>query len=82
MELRSETVSSCEWMSVKEASRWASQYLQREIEESNILYLVQYGRVRKTHSMDYKYIGTIWKTITRIAATAVNRNGKKSLVMI
>jgi hypothetical protein len=39
-----------EWITPREASRWASLYLQREIDESNIIYLVQYGRIRKNTS--------------------------------
>ncbi len=34
-------------LTIKEASQWASDFLQREISESNISYLVQYGKVRK-----------------------------------
>lgn len=34
-------------VTLKEASRWASEFLKREINESNISYLVQYGKVRK-----------------------------------
>lgn len=34
-------------LTIKEASRWASDFLKRAISESNISYLVQYGRVRK-----------------------------------
>jgi len=34
-------------LSLKEASLWASKYLNREITISNIYYLVQYGRIPK-----------------------------------
>lgn len=34
-------------LTIKEASRWASNFLKRDISESNISYLVQYGKVRK-----------------------------------
>jgi hypothetical protein len=34
-------------LTIKEASRWASDFLRRDISESNISYLVQYGKVRK-----------------------------------
>lgn len=34
-------------MTIKEASKWASEYLGRNITESNINYLVQYARVKK-----------------------------------
>ncbi len=36
-----------ELMTIKEASRWASEYLQRDVTTSNISYLIQYGRVKK-----------------------------------
>jgi len=32
---------------IKEASRWATDYLKREVSKSNISYLIQYGKVRK-----------------------------------
>ncbi|MCX5887357.1 MAG: DNA methyltransferase [Proteobacteria bacterium] len=34
-------------LTIKEASRWASDFLRRDIGESNISYLVQYGKVKK-----------------------------------
>ena len=34
-------------LTIKEASRWASDFLKRDVSESNISYLVQYGKVRK-----------------------------------
>lgn len=34
-------------LTIKEASQWASNFLKRDISESNISYLVQYGKVRK-----------------------------------
>ncbi|MBI2623152.1 MAG: site-specific DNA-methyltransferase [Candidatus Liptonbacteria bacterium] len=35
------------FFTIKEASRWASDFLKRDISESNISYLVQYGKVKK-----------------------------------
>ena len=34
-------------LTIKEASHWASDFLKRDISESNISYLVQYGKVKK-----------------------------------
>lgn len=34
-------------LTIKQASKWASDYLGNEITQSNISYLIQYGRVRK-----------------------------------
>lgn len=36
-----------ELLTIPEASQWASRFLKREINESNISYLVQYGKIRK-----------------------------------
>ncbi len=36
-----------ELLTIKQASKWASQYLRRNVTPSNISYLIQYGRVRK-----------------------------------
>ncbi|OGQ48662.1 MAG: restriction endonuclease subunit M [Deltaproteobacteria bacterium RIFCSPLOWO2_02_FULL_47_10] len=38
-------------VTVKEASKWAMGFLQKEISESNISYLIQYGKIRK-HNID------------------------------
>ena len=34
-------------LSIKEASQWASNFLKRDVSESNISYLLQYGKVKK-----------------------------------
>ena len=36
-----------ELLSIKQASIWASDYLEKNVTTSNISYLIQYGRVRK-----------------------------------
>ena len=40
-------VSDQEYLSLKEASEWATNYTKKRITTSNILYLVQYGRIKK-----------------------------------
>ncbi len=39
--------SGAELVSIQEASRWASAYVNRQITTANISYLIQYGRIRK-----------------------------------
>ena len=34
-------------INLREASEWASEYLNRKVTNSNISYLLQYGRIRK-----------------------------------
>ena len=34
-------------LTIKQASRWASEFLKRDIADSNISYLIQYGKVKK-----------------------------------
>ena len=34
-------------LTIKQASKWASEYLHRNVTPSNISYLIQYGRVKK-----------------------------------
>jgi len=34
-------------LTIREASQWASDFLKRDVSESNISYLVQYGKVKK-----------------------------------
>ncbi|MCX8506394.1 MAG: site-specific DNA-methyltransferase, partial [Alphaproteobacteria bacterium] len=36
-----------ELLSIREASKWASDLLKRDISESNITYLIQYGKIRR-----------------------------------
>jgi len=36
-----------ELLSIKEASLWATEYLKKRVTESNISYLIQYGRIRR-----------------------------------
>src|SRR5690606_42051769 len=36
-----------ELLSIKEASKWATEHLDKNITPSNISYLIQYGRVKK-----------------------------------
>ncbi|MBM2815972.1 MAG: hypothetical protein HW421_2734 [Ignavibacteria bacterium] len=36
-----------DFISLKEASYWASEYLKKNVTVSNISYLIQYGRIRK-----------------------------------
>lgn len=36
-----------ELLSIKEASQWATEYLEKNITTSNISYLIQYGRIKK-----------------------------------
>lgn len=36
-----------ELLSIKEASKWASNYLNKQVTSSNISYLIQYGKVKK-----------------------------------
>jgi hypothetical protein len=36
-----------ELLTIKQASIWASKYTRRNVTESNISYLIQYGKVRK-----------------------------------
>ncbi|MDP8221615.1 MAG: hypothetical protein P9X26_09725, partial [Candidatus Stygibacter frigidus] len=34
-------------LNLKEASRWATDYIKRDVTASNISYLIQYGRIKK-----------------------------------
>jgi hypothetical protein len=36
-----------ELLSIKEASQWATEYLDKNVTTSNISYLIQYGRIKK-----------------------------------
>ena len=36
-----------EMLTIKEASQWASRYLEKNVTASNISYLIQYGRIPK-----------------------------------
>ena len=34
-------------LSIPEASKWATEYLEKDVSTANISYLVQYGKVKK-----------------------------------
>jgi len=39
-----------ELLTIKQASRWASEYLKKNVTPSNISYLIQYGRIKKNEN--------------------------------
>ncbi|MDR1460000.1 MAG: site-specific DNA-methyltransferase [Bacteroidales bacterium] len=41
-------INTIELLSIKEASEWASRYIGKNVTPSNISYLIQYGRIKKT----------------------------------
>lgn len=45
-------------LTIKQASRWASDFLNKSISESNISYLVQYGKVRKHNGGNSVFVNT------------------------
>ncbi|MBI4837134.1 MAG: site-specific DNA-methyltransferase [Candidatus Portnoybacteria bacterium] len=49
--------TSDQLLTIKEASRWASDFLKRDVSESNISYLVQYGKVKKRNGGNSIFVG-------------------------
>ena len=45
-------------LTIREASQWATDFLKRDISESNISYLVQYGKVRKHNGGNSIFVNT------------------------
>jgi len=43
-------------LSLKDASRWASDYLNKKVTESNITYLINYGKINKTSNNGSIYV--------------------------
>ena len=43
-------------LTIKEASRWASDFLNRKISDSNIAYLVQYGKIMKHNIINSVFV--------------------------
>jgi hypothetical protein len=41
-----------ELLSIKEASQWATKYLEKNVTTANISYLIQYGRIKKIGETD------------------------------
>lgn len=52
------------FINLKEASFWASQYLNRKVTISNISYLLQYGRVTKYGSIYCTPDGVQYNSLT------------------
>ena len=47
---------SRQFLTIKEASSWAKQFLKRDISESNISYLIQYGKIKKYNKSQNLYV--------------------------
>ena len=45
-------------ITIKEASRWATEFLKRDVSESNVSYLVQYGKVKKYNGGSAVFVDT------------------------
>ena len=43
-------------LTIKEASSWAKEFLNRDISESNISYLIQYGKVKRYNKAQNLYV--------------------------
>lgn len=63
-----------EFLTLKEASSWASEYLKRNVTTSNISYLVNYGRIRK-----YGKNGEIYVSKKELAEYYKSFNGKREV---
>lgn len=45
-----------QFLTLKEASFWAKSFLKRDISESNIFYLIQYGKIKKYNRFNSLYV--------------------------
>ena len=45
-----------EFLTLKEASEWASEYLKKNVSASNIAYLINYGRIHKYGENGHKLV--------------------------
>lgn len=61
-------------LTIKQASEWASQYLKKKISESNISYLIQYGKVKK-----YKDNGSTSVDINDLESYYQSYNGYREI---
>lgn len=52
-------IQSVELLSLKDASEWASSYIQKKVTPSNISYLVQYGLIKKFEENGSTYVSQI-----------------------
>ncbi len=50
-----------DFMNLKEASAWASRYVNRKVTVSNLSYLIQYGRIRK-----YEFNGNLFVSVEEL----------------
>ena len=64
-------MSEKEFLTLKEACEWASSYLERQVTESNISYLIQYGKIRR-----YDEEGNLKKSsggVTKVSVSELER---------
>ena len=66
--------SPIEFLTIKEASIWASRYLDKNVTTSNISYLLQYGKIKK-----YRENGGIFVNKYDLIAYCKSYNGKREL---
>lgn len=72
-----------ELLSIKEASQWATEYLDKNVTTSNISYLIQYGRIKKIGNNGTTQV--IKEELIEYYKDQKNRdknNGKNNLVKI
>jgi len=69
-----DTITPNEWLNIKEASIWATNYTGKKVTTSNISYLIQYGRIRK-----YGENGNVYVSINDLKNYYNSFNGKREL---
>lgn len=61
-----------DFLTLKEANEWASEYLKKKVSTSNISYLINYGQIHK-----YGEIGAVFVLRSELAEYYKSFNGKR-----
>src|SRR4030042_3528115 len=61
-------------VTIQKACQWASNHLNKEVSESNISYLVQYGKVKK-----YNDGGSVFINLDDLKSYYESNNGKREI---
>ncbi|MEJ5262607.1 MAG: DNA methyltransferase [Ignavibacterium sp.] len=64
-----------DFLTLKEASEWASEYLKKKVSTSNISYLINYGRIHK-----YGENGDVFVSRSELAEYYKSFNGKREII--
>ena len=66
LSLKKETSNRATLLNIKEASLWASKYLNKKVTPSNISYLIQYGKIAKKENKGNLFQSQVYNNLQSV----------------